>query len=101
MGHTIPDVYFYCPGSVCPKRQIEGTVISQEDKEPLIGATVIVKGSPVGSGDRSRPGHFTLEVDPDAKFIIGRLHRHEADPSTYPEKRYLKRGFTTGGDEPR
>ena len=61
-------ILFLCllllPGvAYAQKRQIEGTVISQEDKEPLIGATVIV--------------------------------------STYPEKRYLKRGFTTGGDEPR
>jgi len=82
------------------KRQIEGTVISQEDKEPLIGATVIVKGSLSGA-ETDLDGHFTLEVDPDAKFIILDYIGIEADPSIYPEKRYLKRGFTTGGDEPR
>ena len=91
-------ILFLCllllPGvAYAQKRQIEGTVISQEDKEPLIGATVIVKGSLSGA-ETDLDGHFTLEVDPDA-------NRHEADPSTYPEKRYLKRGFTTGGDEPR
>ena len=42
-------ILFLCllllPGvAYAQKRQIEGTVISQEDKEPLIGATVIVKG---------------------------------------------------------
>ena len=52
-------ILFLCllllPGvAYAQKRQIEGTVISQEDKEPLIGATVIVKREPVGSGDRSR-----------------------------------------------
>lgn len=69
MGHTIPMSTSIARGSVCPKRQIEGTVISQEDKEPLIGATVIVKGSLSGA-ETDLDGHFTLEVDPDAKFII-------------------------------
>lgn len=54
MGHTIPMSTSIAEVAYAQKRQIEGTVISQEDKEPLIGATVIVKGSPVGSGDRSR-----------------------------------------------
>lgn len=47
-------ILFLCllllPGvAYAQKRQIEGTVISQEDKEPLIGATVIVKGSLSGA----------------------------------------------------
>ena len=67
-------ILFLCllllPGvAYAQKRQIEGTVISQEDKEPLIGATVIVKGSLSGA-ETDLDGHFTLEVDPDAKFII-------------------------------
>ena len=67
-------ILFLCllllPGvAYAQKRLIEGTVISQEDKEPLIGATVIVKGSLSGA-ETDLDGHFTLEVDPDAKFII-------------------------------
>ena len=67
-------ILFLCllllPGvAYAQKRQIEGTVISQEDKEPLIGATVIVKGSLSGA-ETDLDGHFMLEVDPDAKFII-------------------------------
>lgn len=47
-------ILFLCllllPGvAYAQKRLIEGTVISQEDKEPLIGATVIVKGSLSGA----------------------------------------------------
>ena len=50
-------ILFLCllllPGvAYAQKRLIEGTVISQEDKEPLIGATVR-KRKPVGGGDRS------------------------------------------------
>ena len=69
-------ILFLCllllPGvAYAQKRQIEGTVISQEDKEPLIGATVIVKGSLSGA-ETDLDGHFMLEVDPDAKFIISK-----------------------------
>lgn len=39
MGHTIPMSTSIARVAYAQKRQIEGTVISQEDKEPLIGAT--------------------------------------------------------------
>ena len=50
-------ILFLCllllPGvAYAQKRQIEGTVISQEDKEPL--SDRYRKREPVGSGDRSR-----------------------------------------------
>lgn len=43
------------------KRQIKGTVISSEDHEPLIGATIIEKGSLSGT-ETDLDGHFTLDV---------------------------------------
>lgn len=61
---------FLLPGIVyAQKRQITGTVISAEDKEPLIGATIIVKGSLSGT-DTDLDGHFTIDVEPDAKTIL-------------------------------
>lgn len=51
------------------KKQITGTIISQEDKEPLIGATVIVKGSLAGT-ETNLDGQFTIEVGENAKTII-------------------------------
>lgn len=51
------------------KRQITGTVTSAEDNEPLIGATIIVKGSLSGT-DTDIDGHYTIEITPEAKTIL-------------------------------
>lgn len=51
------------------KKQITGTITSLEDKEPLIGATVIVKGSLAGA-ETNMDGQFTLDVNEDAKTVI-------------------------------
>lgn len=51
------------------KKQITGTITSLEDKEPLIGATIIVKGSLAGA-ETNLDGQFTLDVDDDAKTVI-------------------------------
>lgn len=51
------------------KRQIKGTVISSEDREPLIGATIIEKGSLSGT-ETDLDGHFILEVTPQAHTIL-------------------------------
>ena len=50
-------------------RIIEGTVTSAEDKEPLIGATIIVKGSLSGT-ETDLDGHYRLEIDEQARYII-------------------------------
>ncbi len=61
---------FLLPGLIeAQTRQIKGTVISAEDKEPLIGATVIVKGSLSGT-ETDIDGNFTIDVGPDAKTIL-------------------------------
>ena len=69
-------ILFLCllllPGvAYAQKRQIEGTVISQEDKEPLIGATVIVKGSLSGA-ETDLDGHsrWKLILTPNSLLSI-------------------------------
>lgn len=61
---------FLLPGILyAQKRQITGTITSQEDREPLVGVTLIVKGSFEGA-ETDVDGHFTLDVDANAKSLI-------------------------------
>ena len=48
--------------------QITGTVISMEDNMPVIGASIVVKGTTTGTVT-DMDGKFTLEVPSDAHFI--------------------------------
>ena len=48
--------------------QVTGTVISMEDNMPVIGASVVVKGTTTGTVT-DMDGNFTLEVPSDAHFI--------------------------------
>lgn len=59
----LPDILY------AQNRQISGTVISAEDKLPLIGAIVIVKGSTSGVAT-DVDGHFMLEVATNAKTLL-------------------------------
>lgn len=47
-----------------PKRSITGTVIAEEDNEPIIGASVSVKGTSIGT-ITDFDGHFTLQDAPE------------------------------------
>ena len=49
--------------------QITGTIISSEDKQPLIGAIVLVKGTSNATAT-DLDGKFTLSVPPDATALI-------------------------------
>lgn len=48
--------------------QVTGTVISMEDNMPVIGASIVVKGTTTGTVT-DMDGNFTLEVPSDAHFI--------------------------------
>ena len=48
--------------------QVTGTVISMEDNMPVIGASIVVKGTTTGTVT-DMDGKFTLEVPSDAHFI--------------------------------
>ena len=101
MGHTIPMSTSIARGSVCAKKtdRRNGDFPRGQGASGL-GATVIVKGSLSGA-ETDLDGHFTLEVDPDAKFIIVDYIGMKQTQVPIPKSGILKRGFTTGGDEPR
>ena len=50
---------FLSIGSVLAQTKVTGTVIAQEDGLPVIGATVMVKGTKTGTAT-DIDGHFTL-----------------------------------------
>ena len=50
-------------------RQITGTVISAEDDQPVIGASVVVKGTTTGTVT-DYDGKFSLNVPSNAKSVV-------------------------------
>lgn len=61
---------FLFVGMALAQTTITGTVISQEDGEPIIGASVMVDGgSKVGTVTDAN-GHFTLSVPAGKKLVI-------------------------------
>lgn len=50
-------------------KTIQGTVISGEDGFPIIGATVVVKGTTDGTVT-DMDGHFTLQVSPTSHLLV-------------------------------
>ena len=59
---------FISVGIATAQTQVSGTVISSEDNEPIIGASVIVEGSKTGAVT-DQNGNFTLSV-PKGKKIV-------------------------------
>ncbi len=51
------------------KRKIEGTVISTEDKQPIPGATVVIKGTTIGTVSDVN-GKFSFDVDTDSSLKL-------------------------------
>ena len=51
-------------------RQITGTIISSEDKNPLPGVTIIVKGNNAIGTSSDTEGKFKLTVPDDATLIL-------------------------------
>lgn len=60
---------FLSVGMAFAQTKISGTVVSQEDGEPIIGASVLVQGSKVGAVT-DVDGHFTLDVPAGKKLVI-------------------------------
>jgi TonB-linked SusC/RagA family outer membrane protein len=59
---------FFCVGSIMAQRTVSGTVTSDEG-EPLIGATVLVKGTSTGSAT-DVDGKFSVNVPDDATALV-------------------------------
>lgn len=49
-------------GGVLAQTKVTGTVVSQEDGEPVIGASVVVAGAARTGTVTDIDGHFSLEV---------------------------------------
>lgn len=58
--------------SVLKEKVISGTIISKEDKLPLPGANVIIKGSTIGT-QSDFDGNFTLKTSVDDTLVISYL----------------------------
>lgn len=63
---------FLCVGMALAQTTISGTVVSQEDGEPIIGASVLVEGSKTGTVT-DIDGHFKLDVPSGKKLVISYL----------------------------
>ena len=60
---------FLCIGMVLAQSQISGTVVSSEDGEPIIGASVTVQGTKTGAVTDVN-GKFTLSVAAGKKIVV-------------------------------
>ncbi len=60
---------FFSIGAVFAQNKVTGTVVSQDDGEPIIGATVMVQGSKTGT-TTDIDGKFTLSVPAGKKLVI-------------------------------
>ena len=60
---------FLCVGMVFAQTKITGTVISADDGEPVIGATVLVQGTKTGTAT-DMDGKFTLNVAAGKKLVV-------------------------------
>ena len=58
-----------CVGSALAQTKVTGTVIAQEDGQPVIGASVLVQGTKAGTVT-DHNGQFTLNVPSGKKIVI-------------------------------
>ena len=64
---------FLIMGGVLAQTKVSGTVISQEDGEPIIGASVVIAGANKTGTVTDMEGHFSLEVPAGKKLIVSYL----------------------------
>ena len=60
---------FLSLGMALAQTKVSGTVISGEDNEPIIGATVLVQGQKTGTVTDA-DGHFTISVPSGKKIVV-------------------------------
>ena len=60
---------FLSLGMAMAQTKVTGTVISAEDDQPVIGASVIVQGQRSGTVTDA-DGHFTISVPSGKKIVI-------------------------------
>ena len=62
---------FFCFASFA-QQTIDGIVVDEQSKEPLVRAAVLVKGTSIGV-TTDFDGKFTLEVDPGQVLVVSYL----------------------------
>lgn len=60
---------FLCIGAALAQTKVSGTVVSQEDGQPVIGASVLVQGTSTGT-TTDIDGKFSLDVPSGKKLVI-------------------------------
>ena len=61
---------FLLIGTALAQTKITGTVVSGDDGEPIIGASVAVQGAAGAGAITDIDGHFTIEVPAGKKLVI-------------------------------
>ena len=60
---------FLSLGLAMAQTKVTGTVVSQEDGEPIIGATILIQGQKTGTVTDA-DGHFTINVPSGKKIVV-------------------------------
>ncbi len=60
---------FLSTGIALAQSKVSGTVVSQEDGQPVIGASIVVEGSKMGTVT-DIDGHFSLDVPTGTKLLV-------------------------------
>ena len=80
---------FLCVGSVLAQTKVNGTVVSQDDGQPVVGATVLVVGTQVGTTTNAN-GQFSLTVPAGRKTLrITYVGMEPIEVSARPNMRIL------------
>ncbi|MGP1351084.1 MAG: SusC/RagA family TonB-linked outer membrane protein [Hoylesella marshii] len=84
---------FLFVGMALAQTKISGTVVSQEDGEPIIGASVVVQGSKLGTVTNME-GHFSLDVAAGKKLVISYVGMETVTVTAQPNMRVVLRPNT-------
>lgn len=63
-------------------QKITGVVISEDDKQPVVGASIVVKGTCFGNYYRRKRSLYLIECTGFRKDVADFLYRHEDRSST-------------------
>ena len=78
--------------------KVTGTVISAEDDSPVIGASIVVKGTTQGT-ITDLDGRFTLDVDKNAHLIISYVGMRTQETAAQPNMRIVLSSDSQSIDE--
>ncbi len=88
---------FLCFGIAMAQTKISGTVISQEDNIPVIGASILVQGSKTGTVTDMN-GNFSLDVPEGKKISVSYVGMETVHVSAKPNMKVVLHPNTTLGE---